>query len=369
MALSDRSGRVLAANPAYYELYGYTPDEILGNNFALIFPREQRAIAQAQYQDTFNSETPPGVPRSIVRNKAGAERVVESRVIFVEVRGEREAMLSIIRDVTNEVSARRVATHAQADMRTLLFSLSHDVRSPLAVIKGHAQVLRRMLLRRGELAPERVGQALVQIETSAMRVAELVDELVEVATLDEGASLPLQLSKVDLVAVVRETVERYRRLADRHTLVIEAESESLPGTWDRRRLTRVLDNLVGNAIKYSPEGGQVTIRAAAGHCPKVNAPSASRPLPAAVPGAVLCVQDTGIGIASDDLPHVFERFHRGSNVPETVVGSGIGLTSVEQIVHQHGGHIGISSNIGAGTTVSIWLPLQHPGPEESAGEP
>jgi signal transduction histidine kinase len=168
----------------------------------------------------------------------------------------------------------------------------------------------------------------------------------------------LHPTDVDLIGLVRETVDRYRRLADRHTFAIEAKAESLPGIWDGRRLMRVVDNLVGNAIKYSPEGGVVRIRI-----------GSSDGRQAEVPGVVLCVEDSGIGIAPDDLPHVFDRFRRGSNVPQRVVGSGIGLTSVEQIVHQHGGHIDISSNVGAGTTVAVWLPLRQPQPPEPAGEP
>jgi signal transduction histidine kinase len=280
-------------------------------------------------------------------------------------------MLSIIRDVTDEIAARHLAERAQTDLLTLLLSLSHDVKSPLSVIKGHAQVLRRLMMRNGA-APsrERLGETLLQIEANALRVAELVDELVDVATLDDGASLPLRPSRIDLMDVVRETVGRYRRLADRHTLVIEATAESVLGTWDARRLMRVVDNLVGNAIKYSPEGGDITIRVATGDEPQVGPESeqSTESSNRALPGVVLRVQDNGIGIAPDDLPHVFDRFRRGSNVPGMVVGSGIGLTSVEQIVHQHGGRIDISSKVGAGTTVTVWLPRHQPDYEERDGE-
>jgi PAS domain S-box-containing protein len=372
MALSDPSGTVLAANPGYYELYGYGPDEVLGKNFALIFPCERRATARAQYREVFDSAVAPPISRSIVRSKAGLERVVESRVVYVEQHGKRTAMLSIIRDVTEEVAARRLGERAQAELRTLLFSLSHDLKSPLAVIKGHAQVLRRRMTRSGA-APSRehLGETLLQIETSALRVAELVDELVEVATLDEGASLPLRPSRIDLMQVVRETVERYRRLADRHTIIVKAAAESVPGTWDGRRLMRVIDNLLSNAIKYSPEGGAVTIRVATGRAPgdgRDIEPS-TRSSKSARSGVVLRVEDVGIGIAPHDLPHVFDRFRRGSNVPGAVVGSGMGLTSVEQIVHQHGGHIDISSSVGAGTTVTVWLPWHVPDFEDRDGEP
>jgi signal transduction histidine kinase len=82
-------------------------------------------------------------------------------------------------------------------------------------------------------------------------------------------------------------------------------------------------------------------------------------------GVLLSIEDDGIGISSEDLPHVFDHFHRGGNVPETVVGSGIGLTSVAQIVHQHGGTIRIASELGTGTRVTVWLPRGQTDPAET----
>ena len=373
MALSDAAGVVLAANPAYYRLYGYGPEEVLGKSFALIFPADQRAWAEGQYQEVFQSEQPPPVTQSVIRSKSGVERVVESRVSFVEEHGRRTAMLSIVRDVTDEVTARRAAARAEHDLRTLLLSLSHDVKSPLAVIKGHAQVLRRQVVRRASAPPlDRLAAGLAQIEASALHVADLVDELVEVATLREGASLPLHRAPVDLVAVVREAVERHQRLADRHQLVADMMVESLRGFWDAPRLIRVLDNLLGNAIKYSPAGGLITVRVRPGARPQGRdaaglSPDKGRDSVGPCPGVLISVEDHGIGIDEHDLGHVFDRFRRGGNVPETVPGSGVGLTSVEQIVHQHGGTVDIASRVGAGTTVTMWLPVRHEeGPDASA---
>ena len=363
MALSDAAGIVLAANPAYYKLYGFGPEEVLGKSFALIFPSDQRPRVEAEYREIFSSEMPPPVVQSTVRSKDGLERVVESRVSFVEDGGQRRAMLSIIRDITDEMAARAAAARAQPDLRAFLFSLSHDIKSPLSVIKGHAQVIRRQLARSaGPPRRERLTDALVQIEANAMRVADLVDELVEVATMQEGGTVPLRPSALDFVAVVRETIDRHQRLADRHRFTFEPAAESLPGQWDGPRLGRVLDNLLGNAVKYSPEGGVISVRAGLQERPIVRAAAAGASSDAAddssnCVGVLLSVEDRGIGIPADDLPHVFERFHRASNVPQTVVGSGIGLTSVAQIVHQHGGEIAIASEMGSGTRVTVWLPL------------
>jgi PAS domain S-box-containing protein len=364
MALSDAAGIVLAANPAYYKLYGYEPEEVLGKSFALIFPTDQQPNAEAVYREIFGAALPPPVVQSTVRSKDGSDRVVESRVSFVEADGQRLAMLSIIRDITDEIAARNDAARAQHDLRAFLFSLSHDIKSPLSVIKGHAQVMRRQLGRSAQPPPrDGMTDALLQIEASALRVADLVDELVEVATIQEGGAVPLHRSALDFVSVVRESVERHQRLADGHRFIFEAIPETLPGQWDGPRLGRVLDNLLGNAVKYSPEGGPISVRVDRGQrlaaqdyrggawmdttdgCSNEDV------------GVLLSVEDHGIGITGDDLPHVFERFHRGCNVPQTVVGSGIGLTSVAQIVDQHGGQIAIASEIGSGTRVTIWLPV------------
>ena len=364
MAVSDATGVVLAANPAYYKLYGYGSEEVLGKSFALIFPSDERPSAEAQYREIFRSELPPPLVQSTIRSKDGLVRVVESRVSFVEEDGQRRAMLSIIRDITDEVAARDEAARAQRDLRAFLFSVSHDVKSPLSVIKGHAQVIRRQLARSAEPpSREAVADALVQIEASALRVADLVDELVEVATIQEGGSVPLHPSPLDFVSVVHETVKRHQRLADRHRFIVETASESLLGQWDGPRLGRVLDNLLGNAMKYSPEGGLIRVRVGLEERRTAQDRGDGASMDAAdhslnCMGVLLSVEDHGIGITGDDLPHVFERFHRGGNVPQTVVGSGIGLTSVAQIVQQHGGQIAIASKIGSGTRVTIWLPLR-----------
>ena len=366
MALSDEAGIVLAANPAYYRLYGYGPQEVLGKSFALIFPNEQRATAEADYESMFTSTEPVPLVQSSVRTKDGLERVVEVRVSFVEERGHRKAMLSIIRDVTDEVAARRQAAHAKAELQAFLFSLSHDIKSPLAVIKGHAQVLRRQFARRAEPpSVDRLVDGLGQIEASAVRVAGLVDDLVEVATVQEGESMPLHRSEVDLVPLVHETIGRHERLADQHEFRLDANPESIVGFWDGPRLGRVIDNLLGNAIKYSPEGGLISIDVRLGPSPLAERDSMARAQESeSRPGVLLSVEDNGIGIAAEDLAHVFDRFRRGGNVPETVVGTGIGLTSVAQILRQHGGTIDISSGSGQGTRVTVWLPIH--GADEGA---
>jgi len=270
--------------------------------------------------------------------------------------------------------ARRTAVRAEEERRAFLSSLSHDIKSPLSVIKGHAQVLRRHVVRQGDAPPvDRLVAGLSQIETSALQVAELVDELVEVSRLSTGDSPPLHVASTDLLALVRDVITKHERLADNHRLVLRTNAETVSGEWDPTRLERVLDNLLSNAIKYSPEGGTVTVSVGLGDGPRPVG-GASRAYTADVDqpdlhmGALLGVEDQGIGIASGDLPHVFERFRRGSNAAQhRIPGSGVGLASVREIVQQHGGTVSIESSEGQGTTVSVWLPLVQPAPSVAEG--
>jgi signal transduction histidine kinase len=111
--------------------------------------------------------------------------------------------------------------------------------------------------------------------------------------------------------------------------------------WDEVRLVRVLDNLLDNAVKFSPRGGAVSV--------SIDTENDGR--------AVLCVSDRGEGIPETDLPYIFERFRRGGNVEGRIPGTGIGLAGVQRIVEQHRGTIAVDSRVGIGTTVTIRLPL------------
>jgi signal transduction histidine kinase len=125
---------------------------------------------------------------------------------------------------------------------------------------------------------------------------------------------------------------------------VESALESLEGRWDASRLERVIGNLLDNAVKYSPAGGDIVI-------------SVSREASESRDWAVLAVSDQGLGIPADQLGHVFERFQRGRNVTGRISGAGIGLSGVKQIVEQMGGSISVVSTEGAGSTFTVRLPL------------
>jgi signal transduction histidine kinase len=224
-----------------------------------------------------------------------------------------------------------------------LAAVSHDLKTPLTVLKGQAQILQRRAAR-GALDEQTILAGLEQIESKSSMMAELIDELLDVTRLRTGGALHLDRRPVDLVALVREAVAAQELATDEYQLVLLTGEPELIGIWDRVRLGRVVQNLVTNAMKYSPEGGEITLQLERERSPKGG-------------WAVLTVQDHGIGIAEADLPHIFEWFYRGKNTSEDITGTGLGLAGTRQIVEQHGGTISVESKEGAGSTFTVRLPI------------
>jgi signal transduction histidine kinase len=178
-------------------------------------------------------------------------------------------------------------------------------------------------------------------------MASMLDELLDLARLRMGQPLELHRRSTDLVALACDVAAELQPSTEFHQVRVETELDQLVGEWDPSRLGRVLVNLVENAIKYSPSGGDVIV-------------SVGRTDRDTGDWATIAVSDQGIGIPEADLERVFERFQRGSNAVGRVLGTGIGLAGVRDIVELHGGAITLASREGVGTTVSVRLPLVAP---------
>jgi PAS domain S-box-containing protein len=363
LALSDRQGIVLAANPAYYQLYGYTPAEVLGQDFALIFPEDIRDVAREQYKIAFAQAEIDPVVASVIRRKDGTLRAVETRYGFITQHGERTAMLSTIRDVTHSaqtqaaLEAARQRAAAALQTRDEVFSLvTHDLKNPLTAIKGLAQLLKRQAQRAAAVddAAQRAKlvQGLDRIDELATKMTAQINDLLDLGRREESVPSDPAPQPTDLCALVQQKVEEFQRVAPQHSITFTAAVPELIGPWDAPGLERVLDNLLSNAIKYSPGGGPIGVQVTRELLPQED--------PAALPvgaQAVLTVSDQGIGIPVADLPYIFDRYRRAGNVGPTIAGTGLGLAAVRQIVEQHRGTIAVQSDEGAGTTFTVCLPL------------
>jgi len=215
-------------------------------------------------------------------------------------------------------------------------NVSHELRTPLTSILGFADVLGHL---KPEVLADRAPQVVGKIRENAGRMKQLVEELLEVTTMQEEGIRILR-REVDIEQVVRTHAELVKRDSD-HPLKVDVEGDLPLIPADADRLGRVVENLVGNAIKYSPEGGPVMVILSATH-----------------DEVLVAIRDQGIGIAPEDVPRLFDRFTQADMSSTRAFGGvGIGLFVANQIVAAHGGRIGVESTPGKGSTFTIHLPI------------
>lgn len=217
-----------------------------------------------------------------------------------------------------------------------LADVSHELRTPLTVIKGNADLMRRM--------KQVDEESLRSIEEEADRLTRLVGDLLLEAQAESGR-LPLRFAPVELDTLLLDVYHEMNVLARGRVTLKLSEIDQVQMLGDRDRLKQVLVNILANAINYTPEGGEVYLSLG-----KVGEQ------------ARLIIRDTGPGIPAEDLPHIFERFYRAAKERSRAQsgGFGLGLSIAHWIVLHHGGRIEVQSQEGQGTTFCIWLPLSRP---------
>jgi PAS domain S-box-containing protein len=224
-----------------------------------------------------------------------------------------------------------------------LASASHDLKNPIAGIKGNAQLLLRRLSRPGEIDLEGIRQSVERIVSVSTRAGQQVDELLDDAGIQMGRALVLERHPTDLVRLAADLVADYQQQTEDHKFQLNCGVPALVALVDERRLGRALGNLLDNAVKYSPEGGLIRVEVL--RDPQTDS-------------AVVSVHDPGVGIPEADLGRIFQRFERGSNVVRVIAGTGIGLASASHIVESHGGTIEVSSEPEQGSSFTIRLPIE-----------
>ena len=214
--------------------------------------------------------------------------------------------------------------------------VAHDLRNPLQSIFLQTAHLRRRAAEPDQLALKKPTEF---IERAASRMARLIQDLLDATLVDSGRPLALVQDRLEVGAVIAQAVEAQRPLAAAAGLELRVETQGgLPEAWaDRDRVLQVLENLLGNALKFTPRGGVVTVAAARQG-----------------DGLVFRVSDTGVGMPAADLAHVFDRFWQAKRERR---GAGLGLAIVKGLIDAHGGRLWVESQVGAGTTFHFTLPL------------
>lgn len=355
-AISTRTpdGRITYWNPAAEKLYGYTPEEIIGQSVTVLFPEgDNRHVT---LPDEFG-DAPALHFETRDRRRDGSLVDVAATISLVrDAAGEVTAVSAIARDITERKEAERALRAAldaaeageQAKARFLAM-MSHELRTPLQAVLGYADFL--LSGRQGKLTPEQ-HEDITYIHLGASRMVTLIEQILDLSRMEAG-QLALRCEPVDVPAVMELVRQDIAPQAGAKGLQVRliAPARLPQALGDPDRIRQILLNLAGNAVKYT-EAGAITLQA---RCRQG--------------WLEVAVIDTGIGIASADLPGIFDEFRQvDGNLTRRYGGAGLGLAIARRLAEQMGGAIVVSSTPGAGSTFTLRLPVVAPDPPASGAE-
>jgi signal transduction histidine kinase len=244
--------------------------------------------------------------------------------------GEIVSVIASVRDVSR-------LREAEELKNTLLSVISHELKTPVSIIKGYAGTLVRQ---DANWDQETLTEGLSIIEEEADKLNELINNLLDASRLQAGG-LKLEFAYLDLPSMAEKSVEKLRSQTDQHTFSTDFPPNFPPVKGDYERIREVLSNLINNAIKYSPNGGLIRVGGRVGK-----------------DEVRILVSDEGIGIPSTEQEHIFDRFARVDNsLTRQMAGAGLGLFLVKAVVEAHGGQVWVESRPGQGSTFTFTLPI------------
>jgi PAS domain S-box-containing protein len=355
---TNLEGTIIYWNAFAEQLYGWTAEEALGLNiFDLVVEDASKDVAEQIFSQMKAGESWSG--EFLVRRRDG--NIFPALVTDAPIFNDKGELIGVV-GVSSDISARKLAEaertkllEAEREARAVaeqanrlkdefLATLSHELRNPLNVVIGYAEILKRSTEADGH---EFVLQAAETIRRNAMAQSRLVSDLLDLSRLQMG-KLSLNLQPVSLSTIISEAIDTVRDEAEaKHiSLDVQVDSEILVVDGDPIRLSQIAWNLLNNAVKFTPVDGHVQV-------------SLGRSDEGAEDEALFVVTDDGQGIAPEFLPHLFEIFRQAdASSSRRHGGMGIGLALVKQLAELHGGRVRAESDgSGHGATFSVWFPL------------
>lgn len=250
-------------------------------------------------------------------------------------RNQLRGAVAVFRDVTEQRKLDKLR-------KDFVANISHELRTPLSMLQGYSEALLDDIAD----TPEARRDIAQVINDESLRMSRLVAELLDLAKMESG-NIELSLSRISMKPYLTRVVRKFQNLAREQELDVTLEfHDPLPDTlWDEDKVEQILTNLIGNAIRHTPNGGKVTLRTFWDQS-----------------YVYLEVEDTGTGIPEEDVPFVFERFYKAdkARTRDNSSGTGLGLSIVKHLVQAHGGLVTVRSKVGVGTTFSVQLPQEAP---------
>ena len=325
--------RIERCNPAFCRLWGQKMDDVQGLEHSEIVRWSKLT------QGTTLEEAEAGgwpltahatlyVEGDLIRPSGVPIAVGITYASLLSGEGNLLNIIAMVRDITHFREAE--------ELKSVFISVvSHELKTPVALIKGYVGTLRRD---DANWDREIIQDSLEVIEEEADRLTVLIDNLLDASRLQAGG-IKLSLTDIALKGFTEGLAEKFRTQSNEHPIVVDFPPDFPVVVADEVRLDQVFSNLISNAIKYSPDGGE--IRITGGTRPKQ---------------VIICVQDQGPGIAPGDIPHIFDRFYRADSASRNTKGAGLGLYLTREIVEAHGGRIWVDPHPEGGARICFSLP-------------
>lgn len=320
-------------NPALSRLLDKPISELVGDTHEEVI--QWASLKQSQTLEQAEADGWPLTPHATLYVEGDLKRPDGSKL---PVGVTYAPLLSTDGKLINIIASVRDITHfreAEELKSTFISVISHELKTPVAVIKGYVGTLRRDDV---NWKREIVEDSLAVIEEETDRLSDLIENLLDASRLEAGG-LSINLSDLSLAKLAERMADRFRTQTDKHTIEVEFLEDFPVILGDEERLGQVLSNLISNAIKYSPNGGKVSIRGQV------------RP-----DKVIVCVSDRGPGIAPGDIPHIFDRFYRASDAARLTKGAGLGLYLTRAVVEAHHGSIWVDPAADGGGRICFSLP-------------
>jgi len=330
ITVTDLDGRIITCNPQTVRLHGsQDAGEIIGRPaFDFIAP-EDRERALLNLQQTLEKGVLRNMNYTLIRKDGMRYPAETSAAVIRNSDGVPVAFVGITRDIT----ARK---RAEQEREMMIYTISHDLRVPLSVINGHAELLRDGLAEAG--VNSELQQNTAAILRGVQRMNVMIQDLVDSARF-EGGKLELNLTAIDLGEYLADLLIRASTVLDTARITTEVLPDLPPVRADYDRLERILINLLSNAQKYSPPDTPIRL-----HAERMGDEVA------------ISVTDRGQGIAPENMPHLFERYFRTAEA-RGMEGIGLGLYITKALVEAHGGLLRVESEVGKGSTFTFTLPV------------
>jgi PAS domain S-box-containing protein len=340
---TDVEDRILTWNHGAEVIFGYSKEETVGQSLTILLP-SHRAGELEEIRDKVRIT---GVIRNLeVRRIRKDGIIIEASLAVSPIRDKDDnviGFLHLARDVTEKKRYEQRLKELDKMKSAFVSNVSHELRTPLTAIKASADNMLDRLI--GDLNGKQVGY-LTRIKSNSDRLARLINDLLDLSTIEAG-KIDLRPTNLPLVTLVKEAAESLRTVAAEKLINLTVMSAD-PGViaWaDRDKVIQVLMNLIGNALKFTPTGGKVTIAVAKNSAAWIQ----------------ISVTDTGPGIPAEEVNKVFGRFYQiGQAGTQKTQGTGLGLAISKALVEMHGGKIWVESEAGKGSTFSFTLPAEQP---------